>query len=87
MKKLRPARMRKSRPGKVHRGHAFQIRGWKLPCTWDIIARRGTGDGFRRSFSTRRTYEEAQEAAYEMLDFGWESVTIIEKEKITPVRI
>jgi hypothetical protein len=86
MKKLRPARMRKSKRGKVHVGRPFAIRGWKLPCTWLLIGRRGSGEAFRRSFTSRRTYEEAQKAAYEMLDFGWESVAIVEKEQLFPRR-
>ena len=78
--------MKKSRRGRVHVGRPLIPRGWQLPATWTLIARRGQGHDFEMMFGKAKTREEALGRAKELLERGWETVEVKMKEDLHPRR-
>ena len=78
------ARMRKSRPAVVHVEKPLDMRGWKLPCKWQVYARRGSGSGYERVTFMRDTYEEAHVLVGELFGRGWETAEVVEVESLLP---
>jgi hypothetical protein len=85
MSMARP-RFLKSKPAKIHVGKDIIMRGWKLPCKWTVIARKGDGASFQRMTLSRPTLEEARLTGKELFLRGWETVEFKENELLTPLR-